>query len=128
MGLHRYSCSNITKTPAYLFDTPPARPVKASAPLPPDPNPHKYKCIKQSICGDLVAVMLRYEGCTPYGGIKILVYKGTDVLNKIAENQPIDPHFLDTADSPIARFPGSIQGWKDALFYIDSASLTYVNM
>lgn len=75
------------------------------------------------INGHLV-LKVRYPSCPKceYEGIKVMVFLKCDA--KVALKwKEIDPHFRPTkhqphqAPSPSARFPGSPEGWNDALDY-----------
>jgi len=63
------------------------------------------------------------KGCT-FEGVKVMVYQNVDLTDVIKWRQ-IDPHFVEKkstnkkkAPSPIARFPGNEQGWRDAYMFI----------
>lgn len=80
----------------------------------PNPNPERYGLMDYFSEGHSFAIKLRYEGCTNYEGIKILVFNNTSLSEVIKKNKnKIDPHFSDNKNfiSPIARFEPTSFGW-----------------
>lgn len=96
-------------------------PRKAS----PNPNPTRYEILDLARGVRGLALRVHYPGCTTFEGMKILVF-GPVEEKDLLRWKKIDPHFRDPtqallkdeAPSPIARFPATDQGWRDALQYI----------
>lgn len=65
----------------------------------PSPNPNKWELIEGRQYKNSYIIKIRYEGCTNFEGIKIMVYKGI-----YKHKKHLDPHFEDSNNSPIARF------------------------
>lgn len=84
----------------------------------PNPNPKNYTIEKHKQCGSSLVVKIKYHDCTNYEGIKILVFKKTDI-NQLLAQKLIDPHFCENKKflSPIARFEPTNNGWDDAVWY-----------
>ena len=93
--------------------------VAKATPADANPNPHNFKIISFNTMQNgedrYTVVMIEYPDCTTYDGLKVLVYKN---IFDLMERKKIDPHFLGTDTSPIARFPGDKQGLEHALFFI----------
>lgn len=75
--------------------------------------------------GAYMVLKVRYPSCKKceYEGLKVMVLPGVTEI-QILKWKKIDPHFrypedqLTTeAPSPIARFPGSVEGWTAAVEY-----------
>ena len=86
--------------------------------LPPNPNPQRFKVIKTYRLGELVAVMLNYPRCITFEGNKVLVMLESEFL-KCRKSKVLDPHFRNTENSPVSRFPGNDAGWRDAIIYLE---------
>lgn len=85
-----------------------------------NPNPKRFKIERTVQIGKFLIARIRYEDCTNYEGVKILVFKDlTEVLLKSSTS--IDPHFLEgTSDLiPIARFAPSAKGMFMALAFAE---------
>ena len=77
--------------------------------------------------GNFLIVKAKYPNCAKcaYEGNKVMVFEGVKVRDAI-KWRILDPHFrqgglpppINTAPPPVARFPASDQGWKDALSYV----------
>jgi hypothetical protein len=86
------------------------------------PNPNKYRFTVEDTTESpkYFMVVIKYEHCTEHKGRKVLVYKikhKEEVLSMI-KDKDLDPHFLENQTSPIARFPGSIEGIALAIEFI----------
>jgi hypothetical protein len=95
-------------------------PCVASTPLSavsPNPHPYRYSLVKSERRGSYTAVMLKYHGCTTHKGRKVSVY-ARDVIPEVNFGSPLDPHFID-GSSPVARFPGTNEGWSMAIRFMD---------
>ena len=81
--------------------------------IPPNPNPSKFKILRENLIGGFLVVEIAYEGCTNYEGKKILVFKDATYQQLIEQNS-IDPHFSENEKfiSPIARFEPTERGWQ----------------
>ena len=82
----------------------------------PNPNPSKYRIIREKIVKEFLIIEILYEGCTNYEGRKILVYKDI-TYQQLIEQKLIDPHFSEGNEyiSPIARFEPTERGWEWAI-------------
>ena len=78
------------------------------------PDPVSFKVLESyNLKADgAIALKIKYEGCSNYNGIKILVYDSADKYYSLAKKGSVDPHFLEKEYSPIARFEPTEQGWK----------------
>lgn len=82
-------------------------PKEITTPL---PNPFKFEILKAlEIVGDLVLIEVRYEDCTTFGGIKILLLESTNYDPKKIDI--LDPHFLED-NNIVARFKPTSRGMK----------------
>lgn len=90
------------------------------------PDPDKFEILEIHRDGNYVALRVKYISCPKctYEGIKVMVFPYVSELD-ILKWKRVDPHFRDPsakpyreAPSPIARFPGSDAGWKDAIEFI----------
>lgn len=90
------------------YDGPPVRP---------SPDPLKYKFLQWEQVGEHCVVLVQYEGCTNYEGMKIMVYKAW--MEELRNQPPLDPHFSENKQyhSPIARFEPTVTGWKNAITF-----------
>lgn len=79
----------------------------------PNPDPKNFKILKTFELGGFTVAEVQYPGCTTFGGRKVLVY--TEDSMELQSVTSLDPHFLESGLSPIARFPGDAQGWQDAI-------------
>lgn len=107
------------------------RPYEPPAPAPPaTPDASNYSVEKAERVGTHLVLKVKYPNCRrcSYEGNKIMVFLNI-VEFQTLKWKKIDPHFRDTArnsqvmteaPSPAARFPGSEEGWKDALNYARS--------
>lgn len=75
---------------------------------PPNPNPTKFEILFTKQHGDYLLAFIRFEGCTTFNGIKLLVYETS--ARELWSRKQIDPHFLDGPEDPIARFPANGAG------------------
>lgn len=100
-----------------------ADPQPKSTPAAPDPDPRKFS-VKQKLTldGNMIVVRINYEGCTTYGGDKILVYDDRDKFHMVLGSGYVDPHFLDDSYSPIARFEATDRGWDLAVAFAKMAA------
>ena len=91
----------------------------------PNPDPKKFNIVKtheaQGFASTFSVVAIKYEGCTNYEGLKILVFAYP--LSYITSLKEIDPHFCDNGHtSPIARFEPTSKGWQHAVGFCDLLS------
>lgn len=91
-----------------------------------EPNYSNYRILQTHFQEGFLIIKIQYDDHkkeSNYKGIKILVFEKVDI-NQALMWRKIDPHFKEQtiekseAPSPIARFPASEKGWKDALGYI----------
>lgn len=93
------------------------------------PNPDQFEVDRIQEVGKCLVMRVIYPSCSKcaYEGAKVMVFEGPAVIDVIKWRR-IDPHFRDPgalagvkatkeAPSPIARFPGSEEGWKMAVFF-----------
>lgn len=88
----------------------------------PDASQYEVEDAKE-VNGNLV-MKVKYPNCAKcsYEGTKIMVFTGVKMKDALMW-RTIDPHFragvpkAKEAPSPVARFPGSDKGWRDALEY-----------
>lgn len=66
-----------------------------------------------------VALKIKYDGCSNYNGIKILVYESKEAFEILSKRGSVDPHFLENEYSPIARFEPTERGWMLACKLVD---------
>lgn len=96
--------------------------------VPTTPDIEKYEILDMCRCGTYTVLKVKYPNCSKcaYEGTKILVIPSVSELEML-KWKAIDPHFGDlnarnkenAAPVPIARFPGSDGGWKDAVEYAE---------
>ena len=99
---------------------------KYTPPSPPTPDAENYSVVKAERIGSHLVLMVKYPNCArcKFEGNKIMVFLFVNELDALKWKK-IDPHFRDSkakvreteAPSPAARFPGSDNGWADALAY-----------
>jgi hypothetical protein len=94
--------------------------------IPPSPDSNNYEVERvEQVCNNLVMVV-KYPNCAKcaYEGLKVLVFRSVSLADAIKWRK-IDPHFrplegkkgIKEAPPPIARFPGTDEGWHDAIAY-----------
>lgn len=84
-----------------------------------NPNPRNFVIQRTHTCGQFVVVEIWYPDCINYEGHKILVFRG--LSKQYIKRMPlIDPHFsaTDIANSPVARFVPTEDGWNMALKFV----------
>ena len=90
----------------------------------PDASNFEIEDVEQ--VGRHIVLKAKYPNCAKcaYEGNKVMVFLDCN-LKDVLKWRTIDPHFRSTtsarsaktAPSPAARFPGSAEGWKDAIDY-----------
>ena len=85
----------------------------------PNPNPYRFKVLKERHVGECVVALIRYPDCTTFKGEKVLVYDNVERWTKLRDSGVIDPHFLEGSYSPIARFPATMEGWLMAERFVE---------
>jgi len=83
-----------------------------------NPNSYRWKILREKIVDGMIVVEIRYLDCHNYSGKKILVYHDYKKFQELKSKGVLDPHFLETAYSPMARFEPTDKGWKMALHFI----------
>jgi hypothetical protein len=92
------------------------------------PDADKYEIRELKRVGRLLVLKVWYPNCTlcAHEGVKIMVMPWMSEMQML-QLKRIDPHFRPPyehekheAPSPIARFPGSEQGWKHAIAFAAS--------
>jgi len=71
------------------------------APVPPNPNPFKYEVLDYEHHGNCSILLVKYEGCTTFNGLKLLL---TRERYKEKREQSLDPHLLGFQHLVMARF------------------------
>ena len=75
-----------------------------------NPDPSRWERLDCQRFPNAFVLKVRYLDATNFGGVKILVFEGP--YRHIA---PMDPHFQEGPDSPVARFIHTDYGWLLAL-------------
>ncbi len=93
------------------------------------PDAERYTIEDIEEVGSFLVVKVSYPNCRScaYEGVKVMVFENRTVKDAIKWKR-IDPHFRKPSPSPIkteaptpvARFPASDQGWRDAMEYARS--------
>lgn len=92
---------------------------------PKTPDKRNYSVEDVTRVGPHLVVKAKYPNCAScaFEGVKIMVFLNV-TENEALRWKEIDPHFrpkarglASCAPSPAARFPGSAEGWNDALAY-----------
>jgi len=108
----------------YIVD-PYKYPSSLSSETPETPDSSKYTIEDAKRIGAHLVLKVKYPNCfnCSYEGNKIMVFLNVTEID-VLKWKKIDPHFRDPkrkavneAPSPAARFPGSPEGWSDALAY-----------
>jgi len=107
----RNPCPDCDPTPRKVRKARKARKVSL-----PNPDPNRFNIVDIYYNGKNTVVRVKYEGCTNYEGLKIMVYKGFLDTKDIKE---LDPHFCENHVSPIARFEPTEEGWGFAMEFAD---------
>jgi len=99
------------------------------APTPVTPDASNYSIEEAERVGQHLVLKVKYPNCRScaYEGLKVMVFLNVTEL-QVIHWRNIDPHFRDPklkvtkhhAPSPAARFPGTADGWADALAYARS--------
>ena len=98
---------------------------RGAAPVTPDAS--EYEILKAETLHGHLILCVRYPSCAScaYEGVKVMVYGGISYKDALYWRE-IDPHFADPsgarapyqAPPPVARFPGSDEGWERALAFV----------
>lgn len=82
----------------------------------PNPDPSRWVLLKHKAYARSYVVMVQYKDCTNFEGKKVMVYFGRwpGVGRFIRKGRPLDPHFSEEPESPIARFQPTEFGWDMA--------------
>jgi len=80
-----------------------------------EPRPYRFSVVRSRVVVRSVVVEIHYPDCTEHAGNKILVYDSWVKFKKLQKSGNIDPHFLERAYSPVARFEPTPRGWDLAL-------------
>lgn len=78
-----------------------------------NPDPKRYTILEAYHSVSCTVLKVKYDGCTNYEGIKILLFKHP--LTEIVKLKELDPHFSEAKISPIARFVPTEEGWNMAI-------------
>ena len=77
----------------------------------PDPNPHEFEILKKEKAGKGMIVEVKYEGCTTFDGVKLLLLRSQVDFKYFRK---LDPHILGNGHIVCARFEPTPQGWDMA--------------
>jgi hypothetical protein len=77
-----------------------------SAPAP-NPDPSRYAVVATEQHGRYLLAMVRYLDATNFEGVKVMVYRDRTAASLVG---PLDPHFAENGQGPIARFPPTVDG------------------
>jgi len=90
------------------------------------PNADVYQIEEVQRVGKHLVLKVRYPNCAKcsYEGLKVMVFLNVTEAEVLCWKR-IDPHFRNAASGkqrteapgPAARFPGSKEGWADAIIY-----------
>jgi hypothetical protein len=93
------------------------------------PDASNYTIVDVHRDGPNLVLKVVYPNCRKcsYEGHKVLVFLNVTEAQALRW-RTIDPHFRDPkaarspteAPGPVARFPASVEGWKDAIAYVES--------
>ena len=113
-------------TYAPTVHTPPLPSAAHIATDPGTPDPTDFDIEEVEAVGQHLVMKVRYPNCTKcsYEGNKVMVFFNTSYKDVLRWRQ-LDPHFRDpskvlplrAAPSPDARFPASLEGWRNALAF-----------
>ena len=76
----------------------------------PNPNPKRWNLLAVHSYEHGYVLVVRYLDATNFEGVKVMVYRGSFIDRVEFRRQPLDPHFTDSSDSPIARFRPDEEG------------------
>lgn len=79
-------------------------------------NDYTFTLVKVFRYDKVTVLQLEYDNSLSYGGLKTMVVNNIDV-NKIVDKKKFEPHFIPDEISPMARFPGNDEGFKDACLF-----------
>lgn len=93
-------------------------------PEPKTPDSRRFKWIAAEQVGSYLVGKVQYPNCNTcaFEGTKIMVWANVTPITALTW-QEIDPHFhtkkslSSSAPSPVARFPGTREGWDAAIQY-----------
>ena len=77
----------------------------------PNPDPFKFKILKQEKLPRGMILEVEYEGCTTFKGVKLMLLRCHIDLKYFAK---LDPHLLGDGHIVCARFEPTEQGWNMA--------------
>lgn len=97
MGLTKKPCCTAPQNPAAVA---------------PNPNPSRWKLLDMNQYEAGYVLKVKYHDCTNFEGVKIMVYRGK--VSTTLVQHPLDPHFTELPNSPIARFRPDATGWTMA--------------
>jgi hypothetical protein len=83
----------------------------------PDPGNFQIQRITSHFGHPYCVVIVHYPNCTNCDGRKILVFNKEP--EEVESMKWMDPHFSESDNSPIARFAPTLQGWINAIDFIE---------
>jgi hypothetical protein len=108
MGLGIGSKSSYDRVKTVYVDNP--------VPNPLNPDPKRFKVIKNAKLGNYLIMVVNYPNCKNYEGNKIMLYKDV-TYQELMKQKSLDPHFSENKKfhSPVARFEPTENGWNMAI-------------
>lgn len=104
----KFSCSGASpQTPSYSVMNSVEKIEYAS----PNPNPFKFKVLKEEHLERGMILLVNYEGCTTFNGNKLLLLRCNIDLKYFGK---LDPHLLGDGHIVCARFEPTEEGWNMA--------------
>ena len=76
----------------------------------PNPDPKRWNLLAVYGYEHGYVLVVRYLDATNFEGVKVMVYRGSFIDRVELRRRPLDPHFTDSPDSPIARFKPNEEG------------------
>ena len=71
----------------------------------PNPNPTKFSVVEHDVVNGKSILLVKYEGCTTFGGLKLLVLN-----TRWKGGTKLDPHFISNDHCVKARFEPTEDG------------------
>jgi len=108
MGIKLFSSGSSTpQTPSYSV----VNVFEKEKYVSPNPNPFKFKVLKEERLDRGMILLVNYEGCTTFNGNKLLLLRCKIDLKYFGK---LDPHILGDDHIVCARFEPTEQGWEMA--------------
>ena len=90
-------------------------------------NAERFEVLNAEEVGGHLVMRVKYPSCQncSHEGVKVMVFSGASAIDALRWKR-IDPHFRgpeskpNEAPSPVARFPGTDEGWENAVAFAGS--------